>query len=140
MWGTRSELKIWATSQSVCISIDSWDGGSEVRTGKAGGKWNVNSWTRAVGHCGTYDYQRSIVSPGEFIYIQAYTPVSNINVGAYMEGAGWSRDWTHLIANVVYAHLKKTKNRGPITGSFEPSYNTYLGWDLANEGVNPTCH
>jgi hypothetical protein len=111
-----------------------------VAAGKAGGKWNPNSWARAVGQCGTYDYQRMIVSPGKYNWIQGYVNVGNIGVGAYLEGAGWSRDWAHVIANVVYAHLKRTKNAGPITGAIDPSYFTYLGWDFANEGSNPTCN
>lgn len=111
-----------------------------VEAGKAGGMFNLKSTARAIGFCGAYDYQRMVVSPGEFTYIEAYTPVSNIDVGTYMEGAGWSRDYTHLIANVLFAHLVGSKNAGPITGAFSTSYNTYLGWDLAAGGVNPTCH
>jgi hypothetical protein len=105
-----------------------------VAAGKAGGKFNLFAAWAAVGFCGTYDYQRSSDGAGKLIFYRGYQPVSNVNVGAYLYGTGWSRQTANIIAETA-ASLESSNVGDPSKALY-----TNLGYDMAAAGVSPTCH
>src|SRR5271168_2531030 len=68
-----------------------------IAAGRAGGA-NPFAALRAVGHGGTFDFQRS-VSGGNTTFYSGYTDASNIAVGAYLYGAGFSNGQASFISN-----------------------------------------
>jgi hypothetical protein len=78
----------------------------------------------AVGHYGTYDYQRD-----EGVFYSAYTDASNYAVGVYMAGAGYSFDATIAIAGFV-ANLQSSN-----AGSERQSGWWTRGWNDATNGT-----
>lgn len=104
-----------------------------MAAGKAAGKDAPATWA-ALGHCGTYDYQRARNSAGKLVFYDDYTPVSNVNVGAFLNGEGWSKDMALLIARLA-AHGISSNGANSTKALY-----TGLGYDLAATGGNPTCH
>lgn len=100
--------------------------------GKAGG-WSPQAMNAAVGHYGTFDFQRSRDSAGNTTFYSGYTPVSNFSVGAYLYSAGFSKSVGSFIANTFA--LFKSSNVG------DPAQATYrnLGYDTAARGQVPVC-
>jgi RHS repeat-associated protein len=94
-----------------------------VADGKAGGA-NPFAMNNAVGHFGTYDYQRS-GPPSNFTYYTGYKHVSNIDVGAYLYGAGFGQGTGGAISNAFATLL--SSNAG------DPDQKTYrdLGYQMA---------
>jgi hypothetical protein len=70
---------------------------------RLGGRFNLSAMNRAVGHFGTFDYQR-VGTPSSFTFYSGYTAVSNIDVGAYLYGAGFSQSQAATISN-TFANL-----------------------------------
>jgi RHS repeat-associated protein len=87
----------------------------------------------AVGQYGTFDFQRARDSAGNTLFYSGYTPVANVAVGAYLQGAGVSRDAASLISN-TYAFFNSSNG----ATAEQEEYRT-LGWDLANAGWSPLC-
>jgi RHS repeat-associated protein len=100
--------------------------------GRAGG-WSPQAMNAAVGHYGTFDFQRSRDSAGNTTFYSGYTPVSNFSVGAYVYSAGFSKSVGSFIANTFA--LFKSSNAG------DPAQATYrnLGYDTAARGQVPVC-
>lgn len=100
--------------------------------GQTGG-YSPSAALNAVGQYGTFDFQRSRDSAGNTTFYSGYTAASNVAVGAYLYGAGFSRDEAGLISN-TYA-LAKSSNTG------DPNQATFrtLGYDMAAAGWNPSC-
>jgi RHS repeat-associated protein len=103
-----------------------------IAAGRAGGA-NPFAALRAVGHGGTFDFQRSI-SGGNTTFYSGYTDASNIAVGAYLYGAGFSNGQASFISN-SFANTMSSN-----AGSPQQSDYRNLGYDLANAGWNPSCH
>jgi RHS repeat-associated protein len=103
-----------------------------IAAGRAGGA-NPFAALRAVGHGGTFDFQRS-VSGGNTTFYSGYTDASNIAVGAYLYGAGFSNGQASFISN-SFANTMSSN-----AGSPQQSDYRNLGYDLANAGWNPSCH
>jgi RHS repeat-associated protein len=101
-----------------------------VAAGRAGGLSHAGS---AVGHYGTFDFQRSRDSAGNTTFYSGYTPVSNIAVGAYLYGAGYSRADAILVPN-AFAYTMSSNAGDPQQASYWA-----LGYDLAAAGWNPSC-
>jgi hypothetical protein len=78
----------------------------------------------AVGHYGTYDYQRD-----EGVFYSAYTDASNYAVGVYMAGAGYSYDATIAIAG-FFANLHSSN-----AGSERQRTWWTRGWNDATNGT-----
>jgi hypothetical protein len=98
---------------------------SRVRdAGRANG-WSPIEVNRSVGHWGTFDFQRD-ADMNQFT--RSYTDASNFAVGAYMQGAGYSRANTARIANGFATTF--SSNAG------DPNQARYwmMGWDAANSG------
>jgi RHS repeat-associated protein len=79
----------------------------------------------AVGHYGRYDFQRNSEA-NEFI--GAYTDASNFSVGAYMQGAGYSREQTIKIASTFANSMSKNAGAKAQVEYWE------AGWDAAKSG------
>jgi hypothetical protein len=94
------------------------------------GIWGANV---AVGHYGKYDFQRVKDSAGNTTFYPSYTPVSNIAVGAYLFGAGFTRDEAIVIASTFAGTMSSN------AGDPEQKLHWGLGWDLAAAGWNPSC-
>lgn len=80
----------------------------------------------AVGHYGTYDYQRD-----EGVFYSAYTDASNYAVGVYMAGAGYTYDATIAIAG-FFANLHSSN-----AGSERQRTWWTRGWNDATNGAGP---
>ena len=93
---------------------------------------NLAAMNRAVGHFGTCDYQR-VGNPASFIFYSGYTPVSNVDVGGYLFGAGFSESVAGAISN-TFASLF-SKNAG------DPNQQIYrnLGYEMAAGKGNYAC-
>jgi len=93
----------------------------------------TNGWSgkeAAVGQFGYYDYQRYVTGSNTFNFYYRYTPVSNIAVGAYLQGAGyaWAAGaisdayaWTHS-ANGATAQQAQFRNLGISLASGKATY------------------
>jgi hypothetical protein len=95
--------------------------------GKSAGM-NPFAINSAVGHFGTYDFQRD---SSQDLFIRPYTDASNYAVGVYMNGAGFSLDQTVKIAS-TFANLM-SKNAGT-----PDQVNWWTrGWNAANAQALP---
>jgi hypothetical protein len=83
----------------------------------------VNS---AVGHFGTFDFQRDAASN---TFTGAYTDASNYAVGVYMQGAGYSLSQTVAIAQ-LFGHSMSSNVGDPRQRQFWEA-----GWKAANAGL-----
>jgi RHS repeat-associated protein len=103
-----------------------------VAAGRAGGKLNIFAMNRAVGHFGTFDYQRA-GTPSSFTFYKGLTPVSNMDVGAYLYGAGFTQSQAGTVSN-TFADLFSS-NAG------DPNQAIYrnFGYQLAAGGGSYTC-
>ena len=103
-----------------------------VAAGSAGGKLNIFAMNRAVGHFGTFDYQRA-GTPSSFTFYKGLTPVSNMDVGAYLYGAGFTQSQAGTVSN-IFADLFSS-NAG------DPNQAIYrnFGYQLAASGGSYTC-
>jgi len=86
-----------------------------------------------VGQGGTFDFQRSKDSAGNVTFYSGFTPVSNFNVGTYMQSAGYSRGVTSAIAN-GFALLRSSNFGDPAQAQYRN-----LGYDTAANGKIPFC-
>lgn len=86
----------------------------------------------ALGHYGTFDFQRNsgngISSTGNVFY-PAYTDASNYAVGVYMNGAGYNRDETIALASLFALTMSSN------AGSSRPREMWKNGWDAAAKGA-----
>jgi hypothetical protein len=103
-----------------------------IAAGQAGGV-NPFAALAAVGHNGTFDFQRSS-SGGNTTFYSGYTDASNIAVGAYLYGAGFSNGQASFISN-SFANTMSSNAGSPQQSDFRN-----LGYDLAAAGWNPSCH
>jgi len=82
----------------------------------------------------TFDFQRETsILTGTTTFYSGYTPVSNMAVGAYMCGAGYSETQMNLIARTFAATMWSN------AGDPEQSLYWNLGYDLAAAGWSPSC-
>ena len=88
--------------------------------------------TAAVAEFGYYDYQRYVTGPGTSNFYYKYTPVANIAVGAYLEGAGYG--WASSAISNTYATIHSAN--GPTA---QQAQFRNLGRDLASGKVTYTC-
>jgi RHS repeat-associated protein len=107
-----------------------FDLGKIVAAGRTSGPLGTPG---AVGHYGTFDFQREkSVLTGTTFYSR-YTNVSNIAVGAYMYGAGYTSWQTNGIAGAFALTMSSN------AGAAEQSLYWNIGYDLAANGVTPSC-
>ena len=76
---------------------------------------------------------KQVFSQGTTTFYSGYTPVSNMAVGAYMYGAGYSSWLMNVIAGTYAATM--SSNGG------DPDQSLYwnVGHDLAAGGLSPSC-
>ena len=132
---TKKYLPRGAQSCSAIFNFHAppgFDLNSIIAAGRAGGA-NPFAALRAVGHNGTFDFQRSS-SGGNTMFYSGYTDASNIAVGAYLYGAGFSNGQASFISN-SFANTMSSN-----AGSPQQSDYRNLGYDLAAAGWNPSCH
>ena len=86
----------------------------------------------AVAQFGYYDYQRKTVAPGQFIFFWGYTPVANVAVGAYLQGAGYG--WAASAISNIYAAINSAN--GPTT---QQAQFRDLGIALVSGKATYTC-
>jgi hypothetical protein len=100
-----------------------------VSAGRAGG-WNPAAALSAVRHYGTFDFQREGGGLTGTLFVSAYTNASNVAVGAYLYGAGFSQQDADNIANGFAGVSMMSSNAG------DPNQNTYrnAGYQAASEG------
>jgi RHS repeat-associated protein len=104
-----------------------------VTAGEAGGMFNVSAMGNAVGHYGTFDFQRVRDSAGNTIFYSGYTPVSNVAVGAYTYGADFTKNGALAIAKTFKLFVAGNK------GAASAPFFTGLGWDLAAGKGSASC-
>jgi len=104
-----------------------------VAAGLAGGKFNLSAMNNAVGHNGTFDFQRVQDAAGNTTFYSGYTPVSNIAVGAYMYGAGYTSFGAAAIAN-TFARFNSSNPGDPQQSLFRN-----LGYDVAAGKGSASC-
>jgi hypothetical protein len=92
--------------------------------GKAGG-WSPQAMNAAVGHYGTFDFQRTRDSAGNTTFYSGYTPVSNFAVGTYLYSAGFSKSVGSFIANTFA--LFKSSNTGDSAQATYPKFGLRYG-------------
>jgi RHS repeat-associated protein len=113
-----------------------WDINAIIAAGMDGGKLpgGLSAMNQAVNHYGTYDYQRSRDAARNTTFYSAYTPVSNISVGAYLYGAGYSLSGAISLATTA-AYLIDASNAG------DPALAQYwtLGYNMAAQNVGYLC-
>ncbi len=109
-----------------------FDLGLVQAAGRAGGMFNGSAMRAAVGQFGRFDYQRS-GTPSNFNFFADYTPVSNVAVGAYLQGAGYSESWASLVSN-TYAAFKSSNAGDPRQTIFRN-----LGFELAAGKGSYSC-
>ena len=95
--------------------------------------FNPGAMNSAVGHYGTFDFQRVETLFGNTTFYSAYTPVSNVAVGAYLYSSGYTKLGASAISNTFA--LFKSKNAG------DPNQALYrnIGVDLAAGKAKVTC-
>ena len=76
---------------------------------------------------------RALVAASLTFY-SGYTDASNIAVGAYLYGAGFSNGQASFISNGFASTMSSN------AGSPQQSDYRNLGYDLAAAGWNPSCH
>lgn len=92
--------------------------------GKANGTLGINA---AVGHYGTFDFQRN-AGAGKLsanTFYPAYTDASNYAVGIYMNGAGYSLQGTHEVAE-IFARMFSSNSGSPGQTQWQTN-----GWNAA---------
>lgn len=107
-----------------------------IKTIEAAGRakpYDLVAANAAVGHYGTFDYQRSVDSAGSTTFYRGFTPVSNFDVGVYMQSAKFPQWATSLIAN-IFAAAKSSNAGDPAQGSYRN-----LGYNTAAAGQVPAC-
>jgi hypothetical protein len=87
---------------------------------------NPISGNQAIGHFGTFDFQRST----EGFFIAPYTNASNFAVGVYMNGAGFSLPQTILLGNPFAATMSSNSASSMVKWWTN-------GWNAANSGTLP---
>jgi len=102
-----------------------------VAAGQSGGLSGAGA---SVGHNGTFDFQRETsILTGTTTFYSGYTPVSNMAVGAYMYGAGYSSWQMNVIAGTFAATMSSN------AGNPDQSLYWNVGYDLAAGGLSPSC-
>jgi RHS repeat-associated protein len=96
--------------------------------GATNGKLNVLGISRALGHYGTYDFQRIDAGVMGKSFIPEYTNASNFAVGVFMRGAGFTLNQTMGIAS-TFANLKSSNAGSPLQRVWWIN-----GWNAANTG------
>ena len=84
----------------------SWQGVYDA--GKADGG-DLTKAGLAVGHFGTFDFQRKVDEENKPYFFHKYEDASNYAVGVYMRGAGFSLTWTIILAK-AFAHATRSSN------------------------------
>jgi hypothetical protein len=102
-----------------------------VAAGRAGGL-SPSSALSAVGHYGTFDFQRQKTVFGTVFYT-GYTNASNIAVGAYLYGAGFSELGASLVSNSFALTMSSN------AGDPAQSYYRNLGYETAASGKGLSC-
>jgi RHS repeat-associated protein len=132
---TKTYLPPGAQNCSAILNFNAPPGfnlNAMIAAGRTGGL-NPFAALAAVGHNGTFDFQRSS-SGGNTTFYSGYTDASNIAVGAYLYGAGFSNGQASFISN-SFANTMSSN-----AGSPQQSDYRNLGYDLAAAGWNPSCH
>jgi hypothetical protein len=89
--------------------------------------------SNAVGHFGTFDFQRTRTPSGGTVFTSAYTNAANFAVGVYLAGAGFGQSTAGLISD-TYA-LVNSKNFG------DPNQETFRNAGIAAaNGKGVACH
>jgi hypothetical protein len=99
-----------------------------VADGNAHGMIDFTHMGDAVGHNGTYDFQRVHDGAGHTTFYPGYQPVSNIAVGAYLYGAGYGKIGGGLVSD-TYAFINSHNFGDPLQKQFRD-----LGWEMAKAG------
>jgi hypothetical protein len=72
--------------------------------------FNPSAMNASVGHYGTFDFQRERDAQGNTTFKTAYTPASNLAVGAYLYSAGYTKLGATVISDTFA--LFKSSNAG----------------------------
>jgi RHS repeat-associated protein len=120
-------------STSTGVTFYAPPGFSVSNTAANGATNGLSGAAAAVGQFGYYDYQRYVTEPGSFNFYYGYTPVANIAVGAYLNGAGLSPAVGSLISN-TYAAFNSSNGATAQQAQFRN-----LGFALASGKATYTC-
>ena len=106
--------------------------GKIAEAGRAAGP-NPIAVGSSVGHYGTFDVQRSVDSKGNTIIHDPFVKASNVAVGAYMSGAGYTKTGAGIVSD-TFATLF-SKNKG------DPNQKAFrdFGYDTAAAGRELQC-
>ncbi len=106
--------------------------GNIVTAGQAGGL-SFGAANAAVGHYGTYDFQRSVDSAGNTTFYTQYQFVSNVAAGAYMYGTGVPE----IVANGIEDAFGNSMSSN--AGAQNQIGGQEVGWDAASGGTSISC-
>jgi len=96
------------------------------QSGQQGGL-NPFAANTAIGHFGTYDFQRDASNN---LFIREYTDASNLAVGIYMNGAGFSFPQTNFIGS-LFAQTMSSNAGTPAQPIWWAN-----GWNAANSSFS----
>lgn len=113
------------------LAPPSFDLGKIEAAGRAGG-WSPSAMNSAVGHYGSFDFQRSTIGGNTTFYSQ-YQVASNIAVGAYLNAAGIPEIIANGIEDVFAAFGSSN------TGDGNQIMGQEIGWDAASGNVGISC-
>jgi RHS repeat-associated protein len=106
--------------------------GQITQAGQAGGL-SFNAANTAVGHYGTYDFQRSRDAAGNTTYYTQYQIVSNVSAGAYMYGTGLPEILANGIEDIFNNSMSSNAMAPGQIGGQE------IGWDAAAGNTSISC-
>lgn len=103
-----------------------------LQAGQDGGA-DLVAMNKAIGHYGSYDYQRIDAGPLGKTFYPAYTDAANFSVGVYMFGAGFSASAMTGIGK-TFAWMRSSNAGDPAQASWWRA-----GWDAAKSGQLPVA-
>lgn len=100
--------------------------------GQAGG-WSPSAMNSAVGHYGSFDFQRSTDASGNTTFYTQYQVASNVAVGSYLYGTGIPEILSNAIEDIFAVSMS----------SYSGDSNQFLGqeagWDAASGQASISC-
>ncbi len=114
------------------LAPPSFDPSQITAAGRAGG-WSPSAMNEAVGHYGSFDFQRSRDAAGNTIFYTQYQVASNVAVGAYLYGTGIPEILSNGIED-TFAFFKSSNSRNG-----DQIMGQEIGWDAAAGDVSIYC-
>jgi hypothetical protein len=106
--------------------------GKITAAGQAGG-WSPSAMNSAVGHYGSFDFQRSTDASGNTTFYTQYQVVSNVAVGSYLYGTGIPEILSNAIEDIFAVSMSSN------SGDSNQFLGQEAGWDAASGQASISC-